>query len=409
MTLAARSAAADTGLAPIPPASSDATARARICLPFSGDVVGGSHLSVLDLLRRIDRARFDPLVVVQHPGGKLARLFGDHGIPVVCPFDWPELPYNRRVGANAIRAALAQLGPQIRFLRENRIDIVHVNDGRTQVAWALAAKLAGTRLLWHHRGDPGSRGLRYAAPFLADAVLAVSQFSLPRPGLISAAGKAEVVHSPFDTGISVDRAAARARLIAELEVPDDTLLLGYFGAFVARKRPLLFLDTIDHMRRMRADRPLVGLLFGAAEEPAMDAAIRAHIASRGLADHVRIMGWRSPGTAWIAACDQLLVPAVGEPFGRTLIEAMLVGTPIVATRSGGNVEALKDGALGRLVTPEDPVALAMGALDMAAGEAAALAARAEADARVRFGFDRHCEQVSAVYERLLGTGAGAAV
>src|SRR3546814_6564901 len=60
-----------------------------------------------------------------------------------CPFDWPELPYNRRVGANAIRAALAQLGPQIRFLRENRIDIVHVNDGRTQVAWALAAKLAG--------------------------------------------------------------------------------------------------------------------------------------------------------------------------------------------------------------------------------------------------------------------------
>jgi len=404
MSAATRPMAAHADLAPIPPADSDATVRARICLPFSGDVIGGSHLSVLDLLRRIDRTRFDPLVVVQHPEGKLMRLFGDHGIPVVCPFDWPELPYNRRVGANAVRAALAQLAPQIRFLRENRIDIVHLNDGRTQVAWALAAKLAGTKLLWHHRGDPGSRGLRFAAPFLADAVLAVSQFSLPRPGPISAAGKAEVVHSPFDTDISVDRAAARAQLIAELGVPDETLLLGYFGAFVARKRPLLFLDTIDHMRRMRPDRPLVGLLFGAAEEPAMGEAIGARIAARGLSDHVRLMGWRSPGTRWIAACDQLLVPAVGEPFGRTLIEAMLVGTPIVATRSGGNVEALKGGELGRLVAPEDPVALAAGAFEMAAGDAATFAARAEADARVRFGFDRHCAQVSAVYERLLGAG-----
>src|SRR3546814_18022838 len=69
------------------------------------------------------------------------------------------------------------------------------------------------------------------------------------------------------------------------------------------------------------------------------------------------MGWRTPGVRWIAACDMLMVPAIDEPFGRTLIEAMLVGTPIVATRSGGNIDALRDGDIGQLVQPESASAL----------------------------------------------------
>src|SRR3546814_1935434 len=39
-----------------------------------------------------------------------------------------------------------------------------------------------------------------------------------------------------------------------------------------------------------------------------------------LGEHVRFMGWRTPGVRWIAACDMLMVPAIDEPFGRTLIE-----------------------------------------------------------------------------------------
>ena len=70
------------------------------------------------------------------------------------------------------------------------------------------------------------------------------------------------------------------------------------------------------------------------------------------------MGFRYPPEPWIAACDVLLVPAVEEPFGRSLIEAMLLGTPLIAADSGGNPEIIRHGETGYLVPPDDPDAFA---------------------------------------------------
>jgi len=91
------------------------------------------------------------------------------------------------------------------------------------------------------------------------------------------------------------------------------------------------------------------------------------------------------------------VPAVGEPFGRTLVEAMLVGTPIVAARSGGNVEAL-EGGIGLLVEPDDAGALARACIEGSDADAKAL--RAQVNARARFSEAAHCAQVSAIYKAL---------
>jgi hypothetical protein len=51
-----------------------------VCFPFVGDVVGGSHISALNLIRRIDRRRFEPLVLLHAPDGPVAELFRREGI-----------------------------------------------------------------------------------------------------------------------------------------------------------------------------------------------------------------------------------------------------------------------------------------------------------------------------------------
>jgi glycosyltransferase involved in cell wall biosynthesis len=370
----------------------------RICFPFAGDDVGGSHISALGLVARLDRSRFTPLVLVDDRDGAIATLFRGAGVEVAQAPKTPGLNHGERLRPAQFPAIIAAAGRLRAVLRDRRIDIVHTNDGRTHAIWALPARLAGCRLVWHHRGSPDARGLRLIAPRLANHVIAVSRFAAGAQwGRLSTS----VIHSPFDTGVAEDRGAARRALIDELGVAPETRLIGFFGALIDRKRPLLFVDAIARMRAMAPDRPVLGLIFG---EPfdVTTAMIAARAADQGVSDAIAIMGFRAPGSRWIASCDLLLCPAIDEPFGRTLIEAMLVGTPIVATASGGNPDALRDGALGVLVPPDDAAAMATAALAMLddAPRRDDLVTRAATDARVRFGEQQHADAVMAIYDRL---------
>jgi glycosyltransferase involved in cell wall biosynthesis len=363
---------------------------------------------VLGLLRHLDPRRYEPVIVPQRADGAIARLFRENGMRTETPLRWTELPYDSRVGAAQALRVLKDVVPQVRFLRSRSCRIVHSNDGRTHATWALPARLSGARLLWHQRGDPNAAGLRLAAPLLADRVVAVSAFASPKPGLWSAARKSRVVHSPFATDIEEDRERARADLVEEIGCDPNTAFMGYFGAFSSRKRPYLFIDAIAELAGRSLSRPVIGLMFGEAYDGGRtEAGLRRHAQEKGVADMVRQMGFRTPGPRWLAGCDMLLVPAVGEPFGRTLIEAMLVGTPVVATASGGNREALCDGTIGMLVPPENARALADAAailIDWPAA-AAAMAAAASADARRRFGEERHAAQLMAIYDEMLGVAS----
>nr|WP_183615053.1 glycosyltransferase family 4 protein [Novosphingobium hassiacum] len=375
--------------------------RPVICFPLAGDSLGGSHHSLLGLLRQLDARTYRILVIVERPGGKLAHNFADFA-----PLPDPAAPHNplipgNPVGLGKFLRGLKGLLTRARFLREQGVRIVHTNDGRSHAAWALAAKLAGARLLWHHRADPAARGLRLLAPWVADQIVTVSRFSLPRSKRSHALRKAQVVFSPFDIDIAVDRDAMRDRLRVELDLPEHVVIVGYFGSFIDRKRPLLFVEAIARLH-LRSTRPVCGVMFGEAELPEVEVALRRRIADLQLDTVVRLMGYRSPGADWIAGCDILAVPAVSEPLGRTLVEAMLVGTPVVATRSGGNPEAIVDGT-GILVSPDDAAAMASACSFVIDNPSpvATMTAAARASARERFARSRHVWSMERIYRELL--------
>lgn len=104
----------------------------------------------------------------------------------------------------------------------------------------------------------------------------------------------------------------------------------------------------------------------------------------------------------MSGVDALVVPALGEPFGRTLIEAMLLGTPVVATRHGGNVEAIADGRTGHLVDPDDPAAFVGPLLRLRddAGHRNTITETARREAGARFGIAQHVSRIAAIYREL---------
>ncbi len=388
-----------------------ATSRpARVLFPFEGALLGGSHMSAFLLIEGLDRSRFEPVILLHRDDGAVAAHLVARGLAFRVAPPAVAAVSTAASGAATLRAKglLSGLAARVRWLRDERIDIVHSNEGLMHAAWSTAARLAGVRMLWHHRGHPQARGLRFLAPLCADKVVSVSRFSAPRPGFYSAANRCQVIRSPFERDL-FDAAAmqevpgmAPDPCRAELGIGPDTLLLGFFAHFAERKRPVMFVDAVAAVRRRLGGQPMLALMFGDTLEPGLDAAVDAAIRMHGLEGIVRCMGFRQPIAPWLAACDVNVVTAVDEPFGRTLIEAMLIGTVVVAARSGGSPEAIRDGETGLLVTPDD--AEAFGAAIAGLTDPARrlrIADHARAEARRRFGVEPHVRAVSAVYAEMM--------
>lgn len=373
-----------------------------ICYPMAGDSLGGSHHSLLGLLEGLDRKQFLPLMILEKPDGRLAEHFSQFEQLTDPAAPRRSFAIGRDFSVGNFVSTLSGMRRRSAFLRASGAPIVHTNDGRTHATWALATKMAGKKLLWHHRADPTAKGLRFLAPWVADQIVTVSRFSQPSNKMTAAARNAQVVFSPFETEITVNRNSMRSRLLKELGANDDTIICGYFGSFIDRKRPLKFIEAVAALLAAQS-RPVKGVMFGETTYPELEVAMRARMAVADVEGAVHLMGYRFPGVDWIAACDLLLVPAIDEPLGRTLVEAMLVETPVVATRSGGNPEAILDG-LGKLVPPEDSGALANACVELLSDPAgtAAMTSRAKRCAKDRFSRQKHIDAISQIYRQLAG-------
>jgi glycosyltransferase involved in cell wall biosynthesis len=66
----------------------------------------------------------------------------------------------------------------------------------------------------------------------------------------------------------------------------------------------------------------------------------------------------------IKACDVYVQPSISEGLAKTLIEAMAYSKPIIATRSGGPQEIIKDEVSGKIVSVKDPKAIAKGIIEL---------------------------------------------
>lgn len=373
---------------------------ARICFPFIGDTLGGSHFSALALARNLDPRRFDPVLVL-HEDGRLAEHLRAERVA----FETAPLPCYVRAVGNPLEplASAARLAPRlIGFLRRRRIDLVHGNDALVCQTWLPATRLAGRPFVWHQRSRLVPSRLREALAARSDRLICVSAFArdtLP-PRLKTTA---QVLTNPFDVKAPAqDRAAARAAVLAAAG-SEDRPIVGFCGSLTAQKRPGVFLEAAKLIAAEAHRRPLFALL--GADRDGLLADLQRRAEALGLADDVAWLGYRTPAEFWLASFDLLLAPQVEDAFPRTFVEAMLAGTPIVGSRSGGHGEIVEHGVTGMLVTTDDPRAFADAALALLRdpARAAALAARAGAEARARFSIETHVKAMSALYAEALAS------
>ena len=381
--------------------SAPVTGAKRVLFPFVGDTIGGSHISALELVDGLDPARFDPIVAV-HQEGKLWSYLGDRGIAAERAPDFCLDPFSGN-RARDVTAMLLTVIRLMRFLRRLRIDIVHTHDARMHFLWGPAAKLAKARFVLHLRGRVQSR-VNISSRF-ADSILAISECCREQLSPVLAT-RVQVVLNPFRPPCSAeDRRQCRDRLLAMASAPPQTkTIIGYVANLMHRKRPLVFVEVAARLRDRFGDElffPMFGEIDGARDET-IRYQVRAKIAEYDLTSHCVLMGQRFPIEPWIMGCDMLVAPAVGETFGRTLVEAMLCGTPVVAADEGGHKEIVQPGETGLLARADDVAAFvaAVAELHEQPRMAKAIAAAAKSAALTKYSADAHVEQIQSLYDSL---------
>lgn len=370
----------------------------RILFPFVGDTVGGSHHSAALLIANLPSAGMEAVVVV-HRNGPLQNFFAARGIQNQATTPLPFWEAGRWAFINVFR--MLTVTPRLlRELYRQRVDVVHVNDGRMAISWSLACWVFGIPLVIHQRTFFAKSRISSLALNLAAQVIAISRFtsdSLPS----KIRQHVQLISNPLDKTIHYDRAAARVELAREFHLGISQYLLIFVGTLQSQKRPLIALQALALLRQAGIDAKM--LVVGRGEGAEAEA-VSKFIIDAGLENFAHLTGFRSDVGKLISAADVLIAPAINEGHGRVVLEAMLHGTPVVASASGGHAEVIENGQTGILVTPDDPQSLADAVTELLANpdNARDMVTTARAVVVDRHEVTTHVAAVVSSYRKLFG-------
>jgi glycosyltransferase involved in cell wall biosynthesis len=132
--------------------------------------------------------------------------------------------------------------------------------------------------------------------------------------------------------------------------------------------------------------------------------VQCHVRERRLERAIHMLGFRRDVPEVMAALDVLVLPSIkSEATSQVILQALAVGTPVVATSVGGSPELIRDRVTGRLVPPADAAALAHAILDMLRDpeRARAMAQRGLAEVGSTQSLDAVMRRTTSVYAELL--------
>ncbi len=373
-------------------------ARPRVLFINHTSKVAGAELVLLDLVRPwsggsaflfedgplADALRDRGLTVIRSRwGGGLAKVRRDESL-------WAAAPLVGRLGGIAAEIALAA----------RRHDLLYANSQKAFVLSALAATVARRPLIWHLHDiidashfAPAQRRLQVTlANRLATRIIVPSQAAAA--AFVGAGGRQDLLEV-VPNGVDMVRdARPPAELRRELGLPSGPLA-GVFSRLAPWKGQHVVLEALAKV----PDLQLIvagDALFG---EEAYARRLRDMVGAAQLGDRVHFLGHRNDVGRLMQAVDIVIHPSVDpEPFGRTLVEAMLAGVPLIASDAGAASDILEGGKAGTLVKPNDAHALAAAIAAIRARPAGLPGQIAYADerARARYSVATMSEAVAAV-------------
>lgn len=386
----------------------------RICFLDQSGELGGAELCLADFA---EFAR-ERCTVILFGEGPFAQVLRERGVDArVVPLPGGAAGVNKSSGPLAYLRAGLGLVPFVwkagRIARGH--DLLYANTMKALVVAAVLSFLLRKPFCFHLHdvlsASHFSAVNRRLAIFLADrAALVVANSQASAEAYRAAGGRNARVHVLYN-GFRLERFApvspgsAREALPASLR-GFNSPVVGLFGRVTPWKGQHVLIEALAQLPGVHA--LIVGDALFTEEDRRYRQELEVLAEGLGVRERVHFTGFLADIRPLVCAVDAVVHCSVApEPFGRVVVEAMLLGRPLVAAGAGGVLELVHDGRTGLLTEPADAQALARAVRSLLENpdRAQALGEAAREAARDRFGLKQIISRWDAWMEGL-AIGAG---
>ncbi|MBI4061157.1 MAG: glycosyltransferase [Elusimicrobia bacterium] len=371
---------------------------ARILYVSTSTTIGGAEKTLYFLATLLDPKRHQVVGVVSvKPEGDYARKLKQQGVKTES-LDLSGMP--GLADAKRLAEIIERLRPDIvHAVMYQAIQLCRLAKPKVPFAFKLVSSPRvhyRARSIWTLLVD---RALKNRDDLLIAECAASRDFLVRRLGY--APGKVRTILNGIDlAGWPASKTDRRKRRM-ELRLGAGDLLVGAIGRLDKQKG---FSTLIEAMARLKRTSLRCVILGEGPERARLEASIRRH----ELEKSVWLYGEQSDVAGWLSAFDIHCLPSLWEGLPNTLLEAMALGLPVVASAIDGVPEVVANGKNGVLVAPAAPAALAKALKDLAGDPArrAALGAAAHATIMEKFTLRRMMDEYHDAYAAVASTVSG---
>lgn len=377
----------------------------------------GAERVLLMILSRLDRARFEPVVVCPAEG-RFIGMVSELGIRTIS-LEQLEARFTLRLGT--LFRYLASFARVIRNARsliiDEQPDVIHANSIRAGLVMSAASYGLATPVIWHAHDILPRHPLSSAIRFFAcasgrNSILAVSQAAAGRfrGNLIrwfSRRVPIKVIHNAVDLERFQPNAESRCEIRQSLGLTESNQVVGIVGHLTPAKGQLELIKAFAAIARETPDAVLlvIGEELFSRGAGYLKSLRRAADLCAGT-DRVRFLGARDDVPALMRGLDLLVANSHTDAFSLTVLEGLATGTAILATAVDGTPEMIRHKENGWLVLARDEQALAEAMRFLLSDQdlREQLGRNGRRDAIARFSIETFATEIHSFYRSILESG-----
>ena len=305
--------------------------------------IGGGESHLLSLVENLDRSKFEPVVLSFTDGPMLKRL-SEMNVPAHVIYT--EKPFDVR-----------KWGIVKNFLRKQKVDLIHAHGTRANSNVLWAARSLGIPVIYtvhgwsfHQDQKPIVRTIRILGEKYLTSKTAVNisvSASNQQSGKEQIKSFESVVINNGIDQTKFNPGKKYKNIRAELNIPNESLLVLFIARFTAHKQPLALIEAFA--KSLSSNSKMHLLMVGDGDQRKQAELI---VKEYGLEKKITLESFRQDVPDILASADIFVLPSLWEGLPIGLLEAMAMGKAVIATNVDGTSEVVQHNENGLLISTE---------------------------------------------------------